>query len=89
LGGEPVDGAGILGEIRLWWQKLQDKSDNIVDILHDAYVGENRYGIHMSHEMVSGDIDETSAKLIDEILEEDQMRVDQIKQRLRLVGVDV
>jgi len=82
LGGEPVDGVGILGEIRLWMDKFQGHPERTIDILHDAYVGENKYGIHMSHEMVAGDLDEKSKQLIDQILEEDQKRVDQLKKWL-------
>lgn len=87
LGGEPVDGVGILGEIRIWMEKFQVSPDRAIDILHDAYIGENKYGIHMSHEMVAGDIDEESKRIIDQILEEDQKRADQIKRWLEAMGV--
>lgn len=89
LGGEPVDGVGILGEIRLWMSKFNGYPTNTADILQDAYTGENKYGIHMSHEMVAGDLDEESTKLIDEILEEDQKRVDQIAHWLKAMNEPV
>jgi len=87
LGGEPVDGVGILGEIRLWMDKLKGRPENTIEILHDAYVGENKYGVHMSHEMIAGDIDEESKRLIDRILEEDQKRADEIKKWLEAMKV--
>lgn len=83
LGGEPVNGAGLLGEIRIWMSKFKGRPEETVEILHDAYVGENKYGIHMSHEMIAGDIDEDSKKIIDQILEEDQKRVDELKKWLQ------
>jgi bacterioferritin len=84
LGGRPVDGAGMMGEVRDWMQKWTDmvRRDSAEEILRDAYAGENRYGIHMSHRMVGGDLDPESTKLVDEILEEDQKRVDRLKRWL-------
>lgn len=87
LGGEPIDGVGILGEVRLWMQKLKDKPERTIDILHEAYIGENKYGIHMSHEMVAGDLDEESKKIVDTVLEEDQKRVDELKKWLEAMRV--
>ena len=83
LGGEAADGAGVMGEIREWLQKLRDRPEDTRDILHDALVGENKYGIHFSHKMVAGELDEESAKLVDMVLEEDQRRVDLLKKYLR------
>jgi len=83
LGGEAADGAGVMGEIREWLQKLRDRPEDARDILHDALVGENKYGIHFSHKMVAGELDEESAKLVDMVLEEDQKRVDLLKKYLR------
>ena len=83
LGGEAVDGSGVLGEIREWMQKLRGRPEDSRDILQDALVGENKYGIHFSHKMVAGDLDEESAKLVDMVLEEDQKRVDQLKKYLQ------
>ena len=89
LGGDPVDGVGILGEIRLWMSKFKGYPTNTADILQDAYIGENKYGIHMSHDMVAGDLDEESTKLVDEILEEDQKRVDQMVKWLKSMNVPI
>ena len=82
LGGKPADGVGVMGEIREWMQKLKGYPERSEDILHDALVGENKYGIHFSHRMVAGELDEESAKLIDTILEEDQKRADQLQRLL-------
>jgi bacterioferritin len=83
LGGTAVDGAGLMGEVSEWWQSMKAKSQNPEDILHDALVGENQYGIHFSHKLVAGDLDEESAKIVDTVLEEDQRRVDELKKLLR------
>jgi len=49
LGGEPVDGPGLMGEMQLWMQKFGDAPEDVRDILRDALVGENKYGIRFSH----------------------------------------
>lgn len=82
LGGVPVDGVGVMGEMREWMQRIMEPPEDAREILHDALVGENKYGIHFSHEMVAGDLDEDSAKLVDTLLEEDQKRVDKLKEEL-------
>lgn len=79
LGGKPVQGIGLIGELREWMKKLKTNAKPSEEILHDAFKGENKYGIHYSHHMVAGDLDEQSKQLIDRILEQDQQRADQIK----------
>ena len=83
LGGEPVDGPGFMGELQLWMQQLRDAPEDTRDILHDALVGENKYGIHFSHKMVGGDLDQESKNVVDTVLEEDQKRVDELRRTLQ------
>jgi bacterioferritin len=83
LGGEPVDGPGIMGEMQLWMQRFRDAPEDVRDILHDALVGENKYGIHFSHKMVGGDLDQESKNVVDTVLEEDQKRVDELRRKLQ------
>ncbi|CAM3486813.1 DUF2383 domain-containing protein [Marinicrinis lubricantis] len=80
LGGTPTDDVGVMGKIQIWLKSIKGYPEQTDEILHDALVGENKYGIHLSHEMVAGELDEESTKLIDSLLEEDQKRVDQIRQ---------
>jgi hypothetical protein len=83
LGGKAVDGAGLIGEVQEWLQRFKESPQDPKEILHDALVGENKYGIHFSHKMVAGELDEESAKIVDTVLEEDQRRVDELKKLLR------
>lgn len=89
LGGDPVDGPGVMGEMQLWMQKFKDAPEDTREILHDALVGENRYGIHFSHKMVGGDLDEESAKVVDTVLEEDQKRVDELRKKPEALSATV
>jgi len=83
LGGEAADGAGVMGEIAEWLQKLRNRPEDSKEILRDALAGENKYGIRFSHKMVAGELDEESARLVDMVLEEDQRRADLLKKYLR------
>jgi len=83
LGGKAVDSAGLLGEVREWLQQFKKSPRDPKEILHDALVGENKYGVHFSHKMVVGVLDEESAKIVDTVLEEDQKRVDELKKLLK------
>lgn len=85
LGGVPVDGVGVMGKIREWMQQFQHEPRDPRDILRDALLGENKYGIHYSHEMVADDLDEESARIVDTVLEEDKRRVERLKKRLQLL----
>lgn len=84
LGGEPVDGVGVMGTIREWIEQRKGYPAETEEILHQAYVGENKYGIHLSHRIVAGELDPDSKHLVDDILEEDQKRVNQIKRQLQV-----
>jgi len=82
LGGEPVDGPGLMGEMQLWMQKFGDAPEDVRDILRDALVGENKYGIRFSHKMVAGELDRESKNVVDTVLEEDRKRVDELRRKL-------
>lgn len=82
LGGKPADGPGLMGEMQLWMQKLGGAPEDVRDILRDALVGENKYGIHFSHKMVAGELDRESKDVVDKVLEEDQKRVDELRKKL-------
>lgn len=69
LGGEPVDGTGIMSEVMLKLKGMGEKETTA--ILKDAFAGEQQ-GIEMSQEMVKGDLDEQSMSLIQNILQQDK-----------------
>jgi len=78
----PADGPGLMGEMQLWMQKFGDAPEDVRDILRDALVGENKYGIRFSHKMVAGELDRESKNVVDTVLEEDQKRVDELRRKL-------
>lgn len=72
LGGNPVNGVGFTGKIAETFSGIKNmgmKEDRL--IVEDALNGESQ-GIKMAEEIVKGDLDLKSHKLIQEILETDK-----------------
>lgn len=79
LGGRPVNDPPLTAELMLKLKSLNPK--NLNSLLNDAYIGEQR-GIEMAAEVIKGDLDEDSRKLIDEILHEDSLHLAVLKDLL-------
>jgi bacterioferritin len=75
LGGVPVNNEGVKGKIQGLMAQLT-APHSTEDIIERALMGEDDYGIHLSREIVKGDLDQESQQLIDEILDEDQKHVE-------------
>jgi len=74
LGGKPVKGAGLMGKMSDVKNLIKRNSDDTKFILKDAERGESR-GVQMAEEIVKGDLDPESQKLINDILNEDRSHV--------------
>ncbi|MFG6119782.1 ferritin-like domain-containing protein [Thalassobacillus sp. B23F22_16] len=71
LGGTPVDDEGFVGSIQNFIGRFTTP-DTTDEILDSAFKGEDVYGLHMSEEIVKGDLDPESKHLIERILNEDR-----------------
>lgn len=74
LGGKPVKGPGFMGKMTDVKNMIKRNSNDTRFILKDAGRGENR-GIQMAEEIVKGDLDPESLKLIKDILNEDRSHI--------------
>lgn len=74
LGGIPVKGAGLIGVMSDMKNLVKRNSGDTKFILKDAGNGEYR-GIQMAEEVVKGDLDADSLKLIKSLMEEDRAHV--------------
>ena len=74
LGGRPVKGPGLMGAMSDIKNMVKRNSDDTTDIILDAGRGEYR-GIQMAEEVVKGDLDAESMKLVKELLQEDRSHV--------------
>ncbi len=77
LGGKPVKGPGLMGVMSDMKNLLKRNSNDTEFILKDAGSGEYR-GIQMAEEVVKGDLDAESRKLIEDLLREDRGHVNRI-----------
>lgn len=86
LGGEPVKSVGFTGKIAELASNIKNigKNDD-VEILKQAYDGED-LGIKMASKIVKGDLDDKSAELIKDILNEDRNHLDRLNNLIREVG---
>lgn len=77
LGGTPVDDEGLVGSVQgfLGQFKIPDTTE---EIIKSALEGEDYYGINISEEIVKGDLDPESRKLIEDILDKDREHVDRL-----------
>jgi bacterioferritin len=75
LGGRPVDDEGFTGSISQIMSKITGIPDTTEDMLRNILKGEDYYGIQLSEEIVKGDLDADSKKLVQEILDHDRKHV--------------
>ena len=75
LGGIPVEDVGMMGNVAELLNKIKGSTKESDSILKDALVGEHR-GIKKSKELLNGDLDPESSKVVTHILNADQKHVD-------------
>ena len=82
LGGVPADDEGFTGSLHSFMGKmmLPDSTDGIIE---NAIMGEDRYGVQYSEELVKGDLDPESKKIVEEVLDVNRRHVEQLNRLLR------
>lgn len=75
LGGIPSDDVGIMGSMAQIIIDLKSTTKGDISILKDAIVGEQR-GIKKSKEILDGDLDPESLKIVQDILDHDEEHVE-------------
>lgn len=81
LGGLPVDDVGIMGNAAELVNTMKGSTNDTVNILKDALVGEHR-GIEKSKDLLDGDLDPESLTLVKHILNVDQKHIDLLDELL-------
>lgn len=78
LGGVPVDDEGLVGSVQGFISKftLPDTTEGIIET---ASKGEDHYAVHLSEEIVKGDLDPESLQLVKDILNKDRLHVELLK----------
>ncbi|WP_091271768.1 DUF2383 domain-containing protein [Alteribacillus persepolensis] len=81
LHGVPADSEGVTGKMHSFMHSrmLSHETD---DILEDALKGLDKYGIHYSEEIVRGDVDPESRRIVEEVIDTNRKFVDDIRAML-------
>jgi len=78
LGGVPANSEGFSGVMHSYMHKLKISGDQ-QKILDDAIKGVNNYGVEYSEELVKGDLDQESRKIVEEVIDTNRRHVEQLK----------
>ncbi|MGE7925786.1 DUF2383 domain-containing protein [Viridibacillus arvi] len=81
LGGVPADGEGISGSMQSFMHKVM-LPDDTKKIIEDAIKGLDKYGVQYSEEIVKGDLDATSKKIVDEVINANRRNAEKLRQLL-------
>ncbi|WP_214482175.1 DUF2383 domain-containing protein [Bacillus sp. SM2101] len=79
LGGKPVDNPGIVGNVKELVSEIKGFPDTKEGIVQGLIEGENTYSIKMSEDIVRGDLDDESLKIVEKIIDEDRSHVQHLK----------
>ncbi len=82
LGGIPANDIGIKGKMIYMISNIKGSTKDTISILKDASVGESR-GIQTSKELLEGDLDPESQKLVQNILEKDLQHIELMNTYIR------
>lgn len=85
LGGVAVNDVGMKDTFMEFMMKMKKATDGTMDILKDALAGEQR-GIEKSQEMLEGDLDPESEKIVATILNEDKKHVKRLNELISEIG---
>ncbi|WP_338452697.1 DUF2383 domain-containing protein [Niallia oryzisoli] len=81
LGGVPADDEGISGSFHSFMHKVM-LPDDTKKIIEDALEGIDQYGIQYSEELVRGDLDAESKKMVEEVINTNRGHVEKLRQLL-------
>lgn len=84
LGAVPDFGTGITGALSHIKLEFETRGKGSADVLKRAYDGEDK-GIALAEEVIKGDLDQTSKKLVENILSQDH---EHLKSMLNLMSDD-
>lgn len=82
LNGVPADDEGFTGSIHAFMHKIT-LPNNSKEIIENAIEGNEKYGVYYSEELVKGDLDTESKKVVEEVIDTHRRHVDILKQMLQ------
>ncbi|WML39561.1 DUF2383 domain-containing protein [Neobacillus sp. OS1-2] len=81
LNGVPADSEGVSGKMHSLMHKVMLTNDTR-DIMKDALKGVEQYGVEYSEELVRGDLDPESRKIVEEVIDTSRMQAEMLRNLL-------
>ena len=81
LGGIPADGEGISGSMQSFMHKVMLPHDT-KKVIEDALEGIDKYEVQYSEEIVRGDLDAASKKIVEEVFNTNRRNAEKLRQLL-------
>ncbi|MHC0038530.1 DUF2383 domain-containing protein [Pseudoneobacillus sp. C159] len=81
LDGVPADDEGFSGSMHSFIHKLT-LSDDTREIIEDALQGNETYGVHYAEELVKGDLDPETKRIVEEVIDTNRKHVSQLRNLL-------
>ncbi|RIX60581.1 DUF2383 domain-containing protein [Paenibacillus nanensis] len=81
LRGVPADDEGLTGSMHAFMHKMM-VPDDATKIIQDAIKGNDNYGVQYAEEVVKGDLDPESKRIVEEVIDTNRRHVDQLKNML-------
>ncbi|WP_318503140.1 DUF2383 domain-containing protein [Bacillus sp. T3] len=81
LGGMPADDEGISGSMHSFMHKVMLPHDNR-KIIEDALKGMDNYGVDYSEELVRGDLDAESKRIVEDVINTNRRHVEKLRELL-------
>ncbi|WP_042355875.1 DUF2383 domain-containing protein [Bacillus rubiinfantis] len=82
LQGTPADSEGITGKMHSYLHKMMVSGDTR-EIITDALKGINQYGIEYSEELVKGDLDEESKRIVEQVIDTNRKQAVELRRLLQ------
>ncbi|MDP4085876.1 MAG: ferritin-like domain-containing protein [Bacillota bacterium] len=82
LGGTPVDSTGFVGNMQEMMSKMKGLPDQNSELIQELLVAEDKYAVELSEEIVKGDLDPESKKIVEQVIDEDRGHVQELKNLL-------
>jgi len=78
LGGTPTENEGISGSVHSAMHNLMTPGDP-TGMIDEALKGTEKYAIHYSEELVKGDLDPESKRIVKEVIDNSRRHAEQLK----------
>ncbi|MBB6448199.1 bacterioferritin [Geomicrobium halophilum] len=81
LEGVPADNEGVSGRMHTFMHNKM-VPDNTREMIEEALKGTDNYGVHYAEEVVKGDLDPKSKRMVEEVIDTNRKHAEELRQLL-------